>query len=54
MVLPLLAASPDVSQVSGEYFVKSKPTKSNPLSLDPKLMAEVWLCTEKMTGQPLA
>ena len=49
-----LAASPEVAQVSGEFFVKSKPAKSNPLSRDPKLMAEVWLCTEKMTGLPLA
>jgi len=48
-----LATSPEVAQVSGEYFVKSKPAKSNPLSRDPKLMAEVWLCTEKMTGLPL-
>ena len=45
-----LATSPEVAQVSGEYFVKSKPAKSNPLSRDPKLMAEVWLCTEKMTS----
>jgi retinol dehydrogenase 14 len=53
--LPLyLAASPEVAQVSGEYFVKSKPAKSNPLSRDPKLMAEVWQCTERMTGLPLA
>jgi retinol dehydrogenase 14 len=49
-----LATSPDVAQVSGEYFVKSRPAKSNPLSRDPKLMAEVWLCTEKMTRLPLA
>lgn len=49
-----LATSPEVAQVSGEYFVKSKPAKSNHLSRDPKLMAEVWLCTEKMTGLPLA
>jgi NAD(P)-dependent dehydrogenase (short-subunit alcohol dehydrogenase family) len=49
-----LAASPEVAQVSGEYFVKSRPARSNPLSRDPKLMAEVWLCTEQMTGQPLA
>src|SRR5215467_4625522 len=49
-----LAASPEVAQVSGEYFVKSKPAKSNPLSRDPKLMAEVWLCTNKMTSLPLA
>jgi len=49
-----LAASPEVAQVSGEYFVKCKPAKSNPLSRDPKLMAEVWLWTEKMTSLPLA
>ena len=49
-----LATSPEVAQVSGEYFVKSKPAKSNPLSRDPKVMAEVWLCTNKMTSLPLA
>ena len=49
-----LATSPEVAQVSGEYFVKSKPAKSNPLSRDPKLMAEIWLCTAKMTSLPLA
>ena len=49
-----LAASPEVAQVSGEYFVKCKTAKSNPLSRDPKLMAEVWLWTERMTSLPLA
>jgi NAD(P)-dependent dehydrogenase (short-subunit alcohol dehydrogenase family) len=49
-----LATSPEVAQVSGEYFVKSKPANSNPLSRDPKVMAEVWLWTEKLTGMPLA
>jgi len=49
-----LATSPEVAQVSREYFVKSKPAKSNPLSRDPKLMAKVWLCTEKMTGLPFS
>jgi NAD(P)-dependent dehydrogenase (short-subunit alcohol dehydrogenase family) len=49
-----LATSPEVAQVSGEYFVKSKPANSNPLSRDPKVMAEVWLWTEKLTGMPWA
>ena len=49
-----LATSPEVAQVSGEYFVKSKPAKSNPLSRDPKVMAEVWRYTETMTSLPLA
>jgi NAD(P)-dependent dehydrogenase (short-subunit alcohol dehydrogenase family) len=49
-----LATSPDGARVSGEYFVKSKIAESSAPSRDPKLMAEVWLWTEKMTGQPLA
>jgi NAD(P)-dependent dehydrogenase (short-subunit alcohol dehydrogenase family) len=49
-----LATSPEVAQVSGEYFIKSRPAKSNPLSRDPKLMSEVWQCTGKMTNLPLA
>jgi retinol dehydrogenase-14 len=49
-----LATSPEVAQVSGEYFVKSKPAKSNPLSRDPRLMSEIWLSTAQMTSLPLA
>jgi NAD(P)-dependent dehydrogenase (short-subunit alcohol dehydrogenase family) len=49
-----LATSPEVARVSGEYCVKSKPAKPNPLSRDPKLMAKVWLCTIEMTHRPLA
>lgn len=49
-----LATSPEAAQVSGEYFVKSRLAKSNPLSREPKLMSEVWQCTGKMTNLPLA
>jgi NAD(P)-dependent dehydrogenase (short-subunit alcohol dehydrogenase family) len=52
-----LATSPDVANVSGQYFVKSKPANSNPLSRDPKVMTEIWRWTEKMIGvenQPTA
>ena len=45
-----LATSPDVAQVSGQYFVKSKPAKPNPLSRDPRVAREIWQWTEKMTG----
>ncbi len=48
-----LASSPDVAQVSGKYFVKSKPVESSPLSRDPKVMADVWNWTTKMTGASL-
>jgi retinol dehydrogenase 14 len=49
-----LATSAAVAQVSGKYFVKSKPAESNPLSRDPKVAAEIWRWTEKMIGTQLA
>jgi NAD(P)-dependent dehydrogenase (short-subunit alcohol dehydrogenase family) len=45
-----LATSPDVGNVSGAYFVKSKPSDSNPLSRDPKVVAAIWDWTEKIIG----
>jgi NAD(P)-dependent dehydrogenase (short-subunit alcohol dehydrogenase family) len=45
-----VATSPDIADVSGQYFVKSKPANSNPLSRDPKVMTEIWQWTEKMLG----
>ena len=45
------ATSPDLVNVSGKYFVKSKEKKSSALSRDPKVMAEVWQWTEQMIGQ---
>jgi len=49
-----LATSPDVTNVTGEYFVKSKVTPSNPLSRDPKISAEIWQWTTDMIGVILA
>jgi NAD(P)-dependent dehydrogenase (short-subunit alcohol dehydrogenase family) len=46
-----LASSPDVANVSGKYFVKSKPVDASPLSRDPQVMAAVWQWTEKMIGE---
>jgi NAD(P)-dependent dehydrogenase (short-subunit alcohol dehydrogenase family) len=48
-----LATSPDVANVSGQYFVKSRPASSNSLSRDPKVMTEIWRWTEKMIGVDL-
>jgi NAD(P)-dependent dehydrogenase (short-subunit alcohol dehydrogenase family) len=45
-----LASSPDVANVSGKYFVKSKAVDANPVSRDPQVMAAVWQWTEKMIG----
>ena len=49
-----LATSPDVTNVTGEYFVKSKVAPSNPLSRDPKIAAEIWQWTTDMIGVILA
>jgi NAD(P)-dependent dehydrogenase (short-subunit alcohol dehydrogenase family) len=45
-----LATSPDVANVSGQYFVKSKPAVSSALSHDPKVMSDVWQWTVKTIG----
>jgi len=49
-----LATSPDVTNLTGEYFVKSKVAPSNPLSRDPKIAAEIWQWTTDMIGVILA
>jgi NAD(P)-dependent dehydrogenase (short-subunit alcohol dehydrogenase family) len=49
-----LATSPDVADITGKYFVKSKPAECNPLARDPKVSAEIWQWSEKMTGAHLA
>jgi NAD(P)-dependent dehydrogenase (short-subunit alcohol dehydrogenase family) len=45
-----LATSPEVADVSGQYFVKSRPANSSPLSRDPKVVADIWNWTESMIG----
>jgi NAD(P)-dependent dehydrogenase (short-subunit alcohol dehydrogenase family) len=49
-----LAASPEVADVTGTYFVKSKPADYNPIERDPKVCAEIWQWSEKLTGAHLA
>jgi hypothetical protein len=40
-------ARPDLADVTGQYFVKSKVAESSRLSRDPKVMADVWQWTER-------
>jgi retinol dehydrogenase 14 len=49
-----LATSPDVANVTGQYFVKSKLAPPNPIERDPKVSAEIWQWSEKMTGEHMA
>jgi NAD(P)-dependent dehydrogenase (short-subunit alcohol dehydrogenase family) len=44
-----LASSPDVAGVSGQYFVKEKPTESSPQSRDTAAAQRLWQLSEEMT-----
>jgi len=45
-----LASSPEVADVSGQYFVKSKPAKSSPASYDEAAQERLWSLSERMTA----
>jgi NAD(P)-dependent dehydrogenase (short-subunit alcohol dehydrogenase family) len=45
-----LASSPDVADVSGQYFVKAKPAKSSKASYDVATQEQLWSLSEQMTG----
>jgi retinol dehydrogenase 12 len=45
-----LASSPDVTGVTGRYFVKEKPATSSPQSLDRAMAEQLWRKSQEMTG----
>jgi NAD(P)-dependent dehydrogenase (short-subunit alcohol dehydrogenase family) len=45
-----LASSPEVANVTGQYFLKSRIASPSQHSRDPKVVAEVWQWTEKTIG----
>jgi NAD(P)-dependent dehydrogenase (short-subunit alcohol dehydrogenase family) len=45
-----LAASPEVAGVTGQYFVSSKPAKTDPLAQDARLAAQLWEESAKLSG----
>jgi len=45
-----LAISPEMADVSGQYFVKYKATKSSSKSYDVALTKKVWEMSEKLSG----
>ncbi|HEX8726968.1 MAG TPA: SDR family oxidoreductase [Ktedonobacterales bacterium] len=45
-----LATSPDVASVSGQYFVKCRPTQSSPASYDQDAARRLWEISEQLTG----
>ena len=46
-----LATSPDVAQITGQYFVKRKAVPSSPLSRDEKTARRLWEFSESITSQ---
>ncbi|MDH3709938.1 MAG: SDR family oxidoreductase [Cyclobacteriaceae bacterium] len=45
-----LASSPDVSHISGAYFILSKPATSSENSNDPQLATKLWTVSEELTS----
>lgn len=45
-----LASSPEVANVSGRYFIRSKPAQSSRASMDVDAQEELWRLSEQMTG----
>ncbi len=47
------ASSSELEGVTGQYLVKTKPARSNPISYDQKLAEQVWMRCTQMTGLTL-
>jgi NAD(P)-dependent dehydrogenase (short-subunit alcohol dehydrogenase family) len=45
-----LASSPDVANVTGQYFVKEKPARSSSRSHDQSTAQRLWRVSEELTG----
>jgi len=48
-----LASSPEVSGLSGQYFVDCKPARSSAASQDRSAAAQLWAVSEELTGVQL-
>jgi NAD(P)-dependent dehydrogenase (short-subunit alcohol dehydrogenase family) len=44
-----LASSPEVEGVTGQYYTKKKPLKSNAQTYDPAVQARLWQISEQLT-----
>jgi hypothetical protein len=48
--LVYLAASPEAAEVSGEYFVDSKPGRTARRAIDDEAAERLWEVSEELTG----
>ncbi len=49
-----LATSPEVAEISGEYFVKKKIAKTSPAAKDRALAKKLWLVSEELVQEGIA
>jgi NAD(P)-dependent dehydrogenase (short-subunit alcohol dehydrogenase family) len=49
-----LACSPEVADVSGQYFVRERPARSSAAARDAAAAARLWTLSESLTGQSSA
>ena len=49
-----LATSPEVEDVSGRYFAKSRPSLPTPAARDAEAARNLWHLSETMTGLPIS
>jgi hypothetical protein len=47
-----VASSPDLEQVTGRYFVNSKPKRSSKRSYDEAAAARLWQVSADLAGSP--
>jgi NAD(P)-dependent dehydrogenase (short-subunit alcohol dehydrogenase family) len=45
-----LASSPDIKDVTGSFFINSKPVKSDPRTYDLEAQSQLWQISAEMTG----
>jgi retinol dehydrogenase-14 len=45
-----LASSPDLDNISGQYFMKREPVRSSSMSYDRETAARLWQVSEELTG----
>ena len=46
-----LASSPEVEGMTGRYFIEREAVQSSPMSYDQNLAHQLWLVSERLTGQ---
>jgi retinol dehydrogenase-14 len=47
-----VASEPELEQVTGRYFVRSRPTRSSPRSHDDAVAARLWQLSADLVGAP--